>query len=173
MNDSAAAGAPPARGAIFQQTVDLAALNALGRQLGELARPGDVIFLLGELGAGKTTLTQAIAAGLGVPTNEPVTSPTFGLIHEYPGRLPLYHLDLYRLGDDEDELLELGVEDYLYGLGVCVIEWPQRLGRLQPATRLEITLTMAGATHRHLNCLPHDPDPAATSTWAARLAVLK
>ncbi|MDF1613572.1 tRNA (adenosine(37)-N6)-threonylcarbamoyltransferase complex ATPase subunit type 1 TsaE [Desulfurivibrio dismutans] len=119
---------------------DLPALEAFGRLLGRQAAAGDIICLYGPLGAGKTTLTQAIAAGLEVPVDQPVTSPTFALVHEHRGRLPLFHLDLYRLGDDEDELLELGIEDYLHGEGVCIIEWPERLGALLPARHLEIRL---------------------------------
>ncbi|MDZ7642162.1 MAG: tRNA (adenosine(37)-N6)-threonylcarbamoyltransferase complex ATPase subunit type 1 TsaE [Desulfurivibrio sp.] len=146
-----------------ETTAGLATLNALGHRLGEITLPGDVILLHGPLGGGKTTLAQAIAAGLEVPPNEPVTSPTFGIIHEYRGRLPLYHLDLYRLGGEEEELLELGVEDYLYGAGVCVVEWPERLGELRPAKRLEISLEFAAADHRHLKLTAHGGD------WPERL----
>ncbi|ADH86037.1 tRNA (adenosine(37)-N6)-threonylcarbamoyltransferase complex ATPase subunit type 1 TsaE [Desulfurivibrio alkaliphilus] len=128
---------------IEQILPDLAALEAFGRELGRQAAAGDIICLYGPLGAGKTTLTRAIAAGLEVPPEQPVTSPTFALIHEHQGRLPLFHLDLYRLGGDEDELLELGIEDYLYGDGVCVIEWPERLGGLLPARHLDIRLAFA------------------------------
>jgi tRNA threonylcarbamoyladenosine biosynthesis protein TsaE len=120
---------------------------AFGRRLGEIARPGDVVTLGGSLGAGKTTLTQAIGQGLEVPAACYITSPTFSLIHEYPGRLPLYHLDLYRLGGEE-ELTELGVEDCLYGGGMTVIEWPDRLGTLLPAERLHIELRLESATAR-------------------------
>lgn len=119
---------------------DLAALEEFGRRLGREAAVGEVICLYGPLGAGKTTLTRAIAAGLEVPDDQPVSSPTFALVHEHQGRLPLFHLDLYRLSDDEDELLELGIEEYLYGEGLCVVEWPERLGRLLPPEHLEIRL---------------------------------
>jgi tRNA threonylcarbamoyladenosine biosynthesis protein TsaE len=124
-----------------------AATSAWGRRLGELARPGDIITLAGSLGAGKTTLTQAIGQGLGVPASCYITSPTFSLIHEYPGRMPLYHLDLYRLGG-ENELEELGLDDCLYGEGLTVIEWPDRLGRLLPAARLHIDLSLETAEVR-------------------------
>lgn len=126
---------------------DLAHTQALGICLGELAAPGEVITLAGDLGAGKTTLTQAIGKGLAVPETCYITSPTFSLLHEYPGRLPLYHLDLYRLHDAE-EIMELGFEDYLYGEGVCVLEWPDRLGELMPDHRLQITLNFRGESSR-------------------------
>ncbi|NTV14853.1 MAG: tRNA (adenosine(37)-N6)-threonylcarbamoyltransferase complex ATPase subunit type 1 TsaE [Desulfobulbaceae bacterium] len=125
----------------------LAATARLGCHLGELLQPGDLILLTGPLGAGKTTLTQAIGQGCGVPTDCYITSPTFSLLHEYPGRLPLYHLDLYRLGSEE-EIEELGFLDYLYGQGATVIEWPDRLGRLRPASYLELELAYAGETGR-------------------------
>ena len=112
---------------------------AFGRRLADFILPGDIIFLRGDLGAGKTTLTQAIGHGLGVSSDEYITSPTFSLLHEYAGRIPLFHMDLYRL-DGEDEILELGFEEYLYGDGVCIIEWPERLGDLTPKDRLDISL---------------------------------
>ncbi|MDA8164149.1 MAG: tRNA (adenosine(37)-N6)-threonylcarbamoyltransferase complex ATPase subunit type 1 TsaE [Desulfobacteraceae bacterium] len=141
------------------------ATAALGRRLGEAARPGDVVTLGGSLGAGKTTLTQAIGQGLGVPPTCYITSPTFSLLHEYPGRLPLYHLDLYRLGSEE-ELAELGVEDWLYGEGMAVIEWPDRLGSMLPAERLHIELRLESATARTVTVT------AFGSAWEERLAQL-
>ena len=114
-------------------------MRQFGLQLAEELAPGSVIALSGDLGAGKTTLTQAIAEGLGV--REPVSSPTFLLIKEYDsGRLPLYHFDVYRL-DDPDELLELGYEDYFYGDGVCVIEWADRIEDLLPEDALRFRLS--------------------------------
>lgn len=124
-----------------------AATNAFGHLLGEEARPGDIITLAGNLGAGKTTLTQAIGKGLRVPEECYITSPTFSLLHEYPGRIPLYHMDLYRLADEE-EIEALGFEDYLYGEGLCVIEWPERLGTLMPEERLHIDLRFSSETER-------------------------
>ncbi len=112
---------------------------SFGRHIASLVTPGDILFLNGDLGAGKTTLTQAIGYGLGVPESCYITSPTFSLLHEYHGDLVLYHMDLYRL-HDEEEIIELGFEDYLYGDGVCVIEWPDRLGSLTPANRLVIDM---------------------------------
>lgn len=142
-----------------------AATEALGRCLGKFARPGDIITLAGDLGAGKTTLTQAIGRGLAVPDDCYITSPTFALIHEYPGRLPLFHLDLYRLAD-ETEAEELGLDDYLYGDGLSVIEWPDRLGSLMPANRLHIELAILSPSSRRATLRPLGP------TWPARLAEL-
>ena len=131
-------------------TITLASLAetiAFGQRLGREARPGDIITLGGNLGAGKTTLTQSIGQGLSVPEDCYITSPTFSLLHEYPGRLPLYHMDLYRLAGEE-EIEELGFEDYLYGDGICVIEWPERLGTLMPEERLHIELCFLDETAR-------------------------
>jgi tRNA threonylcarbamoyladenosine biosynthesis protein TsaE len=126
---------------------DLAATIRLGNRLGELLQPGDLILLTGPLGTGKTTLTQAVGRGAGVEESCYITSPTYALLHEYPGRLPLYHLDLYRLGSEE-EIEELGFLDYLYGRGATLIEWPDRLGRLKPATYLDLELAYAGESGR-------------------------
>lgn len=128
----------------------LAATARLGQRLGELLQPGDLILLTGSLGAGKTTLTQAIGQGCGIPANCYITSPTYSLLHEYQGRLPLYHLDLYRLSSAA-EIEELGFLDYLYGQGATVIEWPDRLGRLRPTAYLEVDLRIAGETSRTVN----------------------
>ena len=128
--------------------------ETLGKVLGEIAEPGDVITLQGPLGAGKTALTQAIARGLGVDPRVYVTSPTFGLLHEYQGRIPLYHMDLYRL-TGEDEIESLGFTEYFYGRGLTVIEWPERLGNLVPAERLEIVLTITGETSRYAKLEGH------------------
>jgi tRNA threonylcarbamoyladenosine biosynthesis protein TsaE len=138
----------------------------LGRKLGQLARPGDVITLAGDLGAGKTTLTQAIGEGLGVPNHFYITSPTFSLLHEYPGRLPLYHMDLYRLAG-EGELENLGFEDYIYGDGLTVIEWPDRLGSMLPDDRLEVCLEFVGPDGRTAAFM------ACGTAWQERLAELK
>ena len=120
---------------------------SLGTHLGGTALPGDIFTLAGDLGAGKTTLTQAIGQGLEVPKECYITSPTFSLLHEYPGRIPLYHMDLYRLGS-EDEFIDLGFEEYMYGDGLTVIEWPDRLGSLMPLSRLHLELTTVNETSR-------------------------
>lgn len=117
------------------------ATQSLGRLLGETARRGDVLLLTGDLGAGKTTLSQGLAAGLGV--SDPVTSPTFTLLNEYRGRLPFYHFDLYRLTPEEIESQGLA-EYWEEPRGVVAIEWPERLrGWLVPESFMTLALTLA------------------------------
>ncbi|MDD6056736.1 MAG: tRNA (adenosine(37)-N6)-threonylcarbamoyltransferase complex ATPase subunit type 1 TsaE [Clostridiales bacterium] len=111
---------------------------ALGRQLGENAVAGEVYTLMGDLGVGKTVLSQGIAAGLGI--EESVSSPTFTIVQVYDrGRLPFYHFDVYRIGDVE-EMDEIGYEDYFYGEGVCMIEWANLIEELLPERRIGITI---------------------------------
>jgi tRNA threonylcarbamoyladenosine biosynthesis protein TsaE len=126
--------------------------ESLGTVLGKIAEPGDIITLAGTLGAGKTALTQYIGRGLGIDPRIYITSPTFSLLHEYQGRIPLYHMDLYRLGSEE-EIESLGFPEYFYGHGLTVIEWPERLGSLMPAERLHVELVISGENSRtaHLN----------------------
>lgn len=147
------------------ELADPAATRRFGQRLGELAAAGDVITLTGDLGAGKTTLTQAIGEGLAVPADHYITSPTFSLLHEYPGRLPLFHMDFYRL-HNEEELLELGLEEYLEGEGLCVIEWPDRLGTLLPTKRLHLELALTGPTSRQALLTPFG------DCWRERVATL-
>ena len=102
----------------------------IGEAIGQAVEPGTVVALIGDLGTGKTTLTKSIARGLGV--TETVTSPTFNIIREYKtGRIPLYHFDVYRIGDP-DEMFELGYEEYFYGDGICVVEWADIIEELLP-----------------------------------------
>jgi tRNA threonylcarbamoyladenosine biosynthesis protein TsaE len=121
--------------------------ESLGTVLGKIAEPGDIITLAGSLGAGKTALTQFIGRGLGIDPRIYITSPTFSLLHEYQGRIPLYHMDLYRLGSEE-EIESLGFPEYFYGHGLTVIEWPERLGSLMPAERLHVELVISGENSR-------------------------
>jgi len=109
----------------------------VGEKVGLLLRAGDVICLYGDLGAGKTRFAKGVALGLGV--KGPVTSPTFILINEYQGRLPFYHMDVYRL-DDPSEMEDLGYEEYFYGDGVTVVEWADKVQELLPEERLDITI---------------------------------
>lgn len=110
----------------------------LGKELGEKAKPGQAVCLTGDLGTGKTVFTQGFAEGIGI--TEPVSSPTFTIIQEYDdGRLPLYHFDVYRIGDIE-EMYEIGYEDYFYGCGVCLIEWSNLIEELLPEKRMSVTI---------------------------------
>jgi tRNA threonylcarbamoyladenosine biosynthesis protein TsaE len=122
----------------------------LGHIIGRMARPGDIILLSGPLGAGKTCLTQGIAQGLGV--KETAASPSYVLMRELQGRLPLYHMDLYRL--EFAEIGELGLDDYLYGRGVCVIEWAEKAGAIMPPEHLMIELAYCGECERRIEIMP-------------------
>ncbi len=110
----------------------------LGRQIGQQAKAGEVYTLIGDLGVGKTVLTQGVAAGLGI--EEPVNSPTFTIVQIYEeGRLPFYHFDVYRIGDVE-EMEEIGYEDCFYGEGVCLIEWAELIREILPPEYRQITI---------------------------------
>lgn len=110
----------------------------LGEALARGAKPGQIYCLEGDLGVGKTVFTQGFACGLGI--EGPVTSPTFTIVQEYEeGWLPLYHFDVYRLADPE-ELEEIGYEEYFFGEGVCLIEWPSRVEELIPEEAVRITI---------------------------------
>lgn len=112
--------------------------RALGKKMGEEAKAYDVIALTGDLGVGKTVFTKGIAEGLGI--TEPVSSPTFTILQEYrSGRLPLYHFDVYRIGDPE-EMDEVGFDDYVYGDGLCLIEWAELISDLMPEHYRQITI---------------------------------
>lgn len=126
---------------------------AVGAALARLVRAGDVIVLRGNLGAGKTTLTQGIGRGLAI--REPIISPTFTLLREYEsGRLPLYHVDAYRLAGPA-EAYTFGLDEYLYGDGVTVIEWGERVEALLPDERLEIDLAYLDADEREITLSAH------------------
>lgn len=119
----------------------------LGTFLGRLALAGDVFLLVGNLGAGKTCLTQGVAWGLEV--EEYAFSPSFVILREYSGRLPLYHIDFYRL-DHLEEIVDLGLDEYLYGNGVCVVEWAEKGLKTLPPENLLITLNYISNTERAL-----------------------
>ena len=111
---------------------------SLGQRLGREAKKGDIFCLNGDLGVGKTVFTQGFAAGLGI--TEPVNSPTFTILQQYDeGRLPLYHFDVYRIGD-VSEMDEVGYEDCFYGDGVTLIEWPERIRELLPEHVVTVTI---------------------------------
>lgn len=109
-----------------------------GEVLGEKAQPGQVYALYGDLGVGKTVLTKGFAKGLGI--TDPVNSPTFTILQIYEkGRLPLYHFDVYRI-EEPEEMEEVGFDDYVYGKGVSMIEWPERIEELLPASVIRVTI---------------------------------
>ena len=111
----------------------------MGKKTGELAKPGTVIALTGDLGVGKTVFTQGLAAGLGI--EEPVSSPTFTIVQVYEGgRLPFYHFDVYRIGDVE-EMEEVGYEDCFYGEGVSLIEWGDLIEEILPDHYVKVTIS--------------------------------
>jgi tRNA threonylcarbamoyladenosine biosynthesis protein TsaE len=135
-----------------QHTLDFishseAQTRRLGARLGELLEGGEVIALYGELGTGKTRWVQGMGQGLQI--SQQITSPTFTLISEYAGRLALYHIDLYRINGPA-EAIDFGLEDYLYGDGVCVIEWAERVTEILPANCLWITLYHLDKTKRRI-----------------------
>jgi tRNA threonylcarbamoyladenosine biosynthesis protein TsaE len=134
-----------------QVTRSAAETEALGEALTRELAAGDVLALYGDLGAGKTCLVRGLARGVGAAG--PVSSPTFTLIHEYPGPLPVYHIDLYRLRSAV-ELEDLGVEEYFYGAGVCVVEWAEKAGPLLPPRRWEVRFEILAGDERRLTILP-------------------
>jgi len=137
-------------------------IRPLAVALGRVIEPGDTLLLYGELGAGKTTLTQMLAMALGVSEDQYVSSPSFTLQHEYMGHMPIFHMDLYRLRDEED-VETAGLLDVLGQNGVCIIEWPDRLGTLTPDARLDIRIEQEPDASRRLVLTPHGP------SWVSRL----
>ncbi|MCK8826169.1 tRNA (adenosine(37)-N6)-threonylcarbamoyltransferase complex ATPase subunit type 1 TsaE [Natroniella acetigena] len=123
----------------------------LGKKIGESLTHGGIVCLQGDLGAGKTVLAKGICRGLGV--EEEITSPTYTVANEYRGKLKVYHMDLYRIRDEE-ELYDIGFEDYLYrGEGVTIIEWPDKAGALMPDNYLDINLRGEG-NWREIRIIP-------------------
>ena len=133
--------------------------QSVGRILGEHARPGDVFLLVGELGAGKTCLTQGVLWGLGL--DEYARSPTFVLVSQYNGRLMLYHMDLYRL-DIFDEIADLGLDEYLLGDGLSVVEWAEKAPEIFPEQHLMIQIEYLDETTRRLTLASSDEHHAET-----------
>ncbi len=134
--------------------------RAIGAALAELLQPGDALALTGELGAGKTTLVQGLARGLGF--TGPVVSPTFTLVREYPGRLRVYHVDVYRL-DRVQDVIDLGLEEMIDGDGVLVVEWGDAVEQLLPPEHLLVELTAPGPDERRRIELA-----GVGPSWAAR-----
>jgi tRNA threonylcarbamoyladenosine biosynthesis protein TsaE len=132
-----------------------AATGAFGKKMGECLPAGSFIALIGELGCGKTLLTRGICEGLGVPLRQ-VNSPTFVLVNEYRGRLPVFHMDLYRLGG-ADDVLEIGIMDYIVraGAGVMLVEWAEKIESLLPASRLEVRFARISARKREITLQPY------------------
>lgn len=142
-------------GACWQAAVKIESLisnspeetQAIGRKLGESAAAGDIFLLRGELGSGKTTMAQGILWGL--DADEYARSPTFVLVNEYVARLPVYHIDLYRLASS-DEVVDLGLDEYLFGDGVCIVEWPERAPAYFPPSHALIELDVTAPTTRRI-----------------------
>ena len=122
--------------------------QALGEKLGKTLKQGDVIALIGDLGTGKTCLTQGIARGVGIAPDEVVSSPSYILINEYNGMMPIYHIDLYRL-ENSEEIAELGLSEYMESDGICIIEWAERMADALPDACIKIHITLADVTPSH------------------------
>lgn len=138
-------------------TNDAEATRRLGASLAGAAQPGDLVCLWGELGAGKTQLAKGFGAGLGVQGT--ISSPTFILMSEYEGRLPLFHVDLYRLADGADTLAG-GVIDERQAQGVTLVEWPDRMGQLLPEARLDVVIDGTGDEPRAIRIRAGAPEYA-------------
>ena len=141
--------------------------HRLGRAIGANVSPGDILLLTGGLGAGKTTLTQGILWGLG--SEEYARSPTFVLVHEYDARIPVYHMDLYRL-DSFEEIDGLGLDDYLFGDGLCVIEWADKAQGYFPVDHVDVSIETVSENARTFTV---DAADSSRKQLFAALSVLK
>ena len=124
----------------------------LGEEIGKLTNKGDILALYGELGSGKTCLIQGISYGLKV--KDYVTSPSFTIINEYHGKIPIYHFDLFRLNNIED-IFELGYEEYFYGAGLTVIEWAEKIETLLPKNYFRININFKNYYERIISFIPY------------------
>ncbi len=129
----------------FKTTSVLETIEA-GKKLAEQLQAGSIVRLEGDLGAGKTHFVKGVASFFGISEQE-VSSPTFTLIHEYEGKIPVYHFDCYRL-KSEQEALEIGIEEYLFGDGVTLIEWPSKIDGLIPEDSVSVEIKHSGETKR-------------------------
>ncbi len=130
----------------------------LGEKIAKQLKPGDLVALSGDLGAGKTTLVKGIAKGLKVKNYKYVNSPSFVLVKEYKGKIPLYHFDIYRL-DNLKDIEDIGYEDYLGRRGVVVIEWAKKMSRILPKKHLDVALKIKGPNERSINISGTVPKP--------------
>ncbi len=126
----------------------------VGKEIGRRLLPGDVVALVGELGTGKTQFIKGLAAGAGIETSACISSPSFTLIHEHPGKTPFYHIDLYRL-ENEQEAGELGLEEYFQGRGITAIEWADKIPSLLPEEFLLISIAYSDKNVRFLEIAAH------------------
>ncbi|WP_419193148.1 tRNA (adenosine(37)-N6)-threonylcarbamoyltransferase complex ATPase subunit type 1 TsaE [Kolteria novifilia] len=140
----------------------------VGHALGAIAFPGLVVGLIGTLGAGKTFFVRAVAEGLETPDARLVTSPTFLLVQEYAGRLPIYHFDTYRLPSD-GAFLDIGPEEYFDGDGISLVEWADRVPEALPPKRLELTLEVTGETSRRLRAIVFGDMSSLLEDWKSRV----
>jgi len=149
----------PANSAALQfEAASETATEQWGTRLAHALEPGLVVALVGNLGAGKTRLVKAVARGLGIEPGH-VTSPTFVLVQEYEGRLPLYHFDTYRLADP-NAFAELGIDEYFAGSGVCFVEWADRVMTLLPPDHLRIEIETTGTDSRRFRVEAYGPRSA-------------
>ena len=127
---------------------------ALGQKLGTLLEDGDMLALVGELGSGKTWFTKGVALGLGVSKDQVITSPSFALLNEYEGRVPFYHMDVYRLGS-LSEFLSAGLEEFLHQRGIVAMEWADRWPEILPEKRIDVTFIILDDNRREIKLVGH------------------